>query len=266
MELGLRILDALYGSDKMQHERFRDANVIKSAILSNAAPVDLCFALTEVLENRYTLDQSTAPSIQLLEMAFNLLQTTLHSLMQSTDIISSEDVVNGIFAQLEMNYGMWFMQHDEECLCKGFIDMIQSIDWRTCMLWSDFQFTLQKRHDPTKAKLSIPRSLQPMVDTLDGTCRLYGTMSHAHQTCWDVLFDTCKLSPLFIEKLFSVGWSIFYQISLELIVLLRPSMCGNTIWRLSTNTRWKIRSWHTIFTKAFSPAYRSASASSTNNC
>ncbi|CDH55901.1 predicted protein [Lichtheimia corymbifera JMRC:FSU:9682] len=180
MELGLRMLDALYGSDKVQHKRFRDANVIKSAVLSNAAPVDLCFAMTEVLETRYTLRQSTAPSIQLLEMAFNLLKTTLHALMQSTDIVSSEEAVNGIFAQLEMNY-----------------------DWRTCMLWSDFQFTLQMRHDPTKAKLSIPRSLEPMVDTLDGTCRLYGTRSHAHQTCWDVLFDACKLSPVFTEKLFS---------------------------------------------------------------
>lgn len=107
MELGLRMLDALYGSDKVQHKRFRDANVIKSAVLSNAAPIDLCFALTEVLETRYTLRQSAAPSIQLFEMAFNLLKTTLHALMQSTDIISSEEAVNGIFAQLEMNYGMY---------------------------------------------------------------------------------------------------------------------------------------------------------------
>lgn len=103
------------------------------------------------------------------------------------------------------------------------------------MLWSDFQFTLQTRHDPTQAKLSIPRSLQSIVDTLDGTCRLYGPMSHSHQPCWDVLFDTCKLSSIFIEKLFSVSRCIISTITFTHCAL-RLSMCGNLISRIFVNT------------------------------
>ena len=124
-ELGLRILDALYGSDKMQRNKFSDANVVKLAVLSNAAPVDLCLALTEVLEIRYSQRQSSTPSIQLLETSFDLLKTTLHSLIQSANINFLEGDVNGIFTQLEMNYGMFSMRNIEYT-CKIFINMITS--------------------------------------------------------------------------------------------------------------------------------------------
>lgn len=106
-ELGLRILDALYGSDKVQYNKFSNVNIVKSSVLSNAAPVDLCLALTQVLEIRTGQRQSSTPSIQLLESAFNLLKTTLHTLIQCTNVISSQEAVNDIFTQLEINHGMF---------------------------------------------------------------------------------------------------------------------------------------------------------------
>ncbi|KAI7883863.1 hypothetical protein K492DRAFT_235089 [Lichtheimia hyalospora FSU 10163] len=118
-ELGLRILYALYGSDKVQRNKFSDANVVKLAVLSNAAPVDLCLALTEVLEIRYSQRKSSTPSIQLLETSFDLLKTTLHALIQNANITFFEEDVNGIFTQLEMNYEKLFSaKHVWKCHLK----------------------------------------------------------------------------------------------------------------------------------------------------
>ena len=80
------------------------------------------------------------------------------------------------------------------------------LDWRTCMTWSDFQYSISSNQDQTNTfKINIPVQLEAIVNDLGGTCRPYQprNMQQSNDDGWSMLFEACKLSSCFITQLFA---------------------------------------------------------------
>ena len=80
------------------------------------------------------------------------------------------------------------------------------LDWRTCMTWSDFQYSISSNQDQMNTfKINIPVQLEAIVNDLGGTCYSYQprNVQPSDDDGWSMLFEGCKLSICFTTQLFA---------------------------------------------------------------
>ncbi|KAI9317077.1 hypothetical protein BX666DRAFT_1942003 [Dichotomocladium elegans] len=180
IKLGLEILAAACHVESEQWEKLTDITTLPESILLKAQPIELCFVLTKIQNLRYSNSLDLPP--QYAEMALTIQQKLSAAISLTT------------------NYDTTVYSHILVIMKK----LEKDFDWRARMLWSDLDYSICYRHDPSCAKITVPSAVKSLVHTLGGSCQIFEGREMQNEDPWAVFFDCCKLSLSFINQVFAV--------------------------------------------------------------